>query len=72
MSSGNTGIKGCDDLINVAESSRQSGITATTAQSTVISTEIAFHRAVVKAALKNGVSPAASMSALKELGVTGQ
>ncbi len=69
--SGISGIKGHDDTVNSAESVRQGLVTSTTAQATVNSAEITYFRAVAKSALKNGVSTAASMSALRNLGVTG-
>ena len=71
MSSSQSGIKAHDDVVNAAEAARQSSITPATAQATVISADVLFYRAVVKSALKNGVSTSAAMSALKSLGVTG-
>jgi hypothetical protein len=71
MSNAPTGIKAHDDVVNAAEAARQSLITPTTPQATVISADVAFYRSVVRSALKNGVSPSAAMQALKGLGVTG-
>jgi hypothetical protein len=71
MSVGNSGVRAHDQVQNAAEAVRQSAITPTTAQSAVNTATIVFHRACVKSALANGVSPSASMQALKELGVTG-
>ena len=70
MSNAPTGIKGHDDIVAKAEGVRQS-VAAGSSQATYISADVVFHRAVVKSALANGVSPAASMQALKSLGVTG-
>jgi hypothetical protein len=70
MSNALTGIKGHDDTILRAENVRQS-VAAGSSQATYVSSDVTFHRAVVKSALANGVSPAASMQALKELGQTG-
>ena len=72
MSNAPTGIKIHDDAILKAEGIRQAATAAASTQAAVISVDIQFHRAAVKSALANGVSPAASMQALKELGVTGQ
>jgi hypothetical protein len=72
MSSPLIGIKTVDDSIARLENTRQSAITPTTAQATVIAADIAYHRGFVALALKNGVSPAGSMAALRELGVGGQ
>jgi hypothetical protein len=71
MSSPLIGIKTVDDSIARLENTRQSAITPTTAQTTVIAADIAYHRGYVALALKNGVSPSGSMAALKGLGVTG-
>jgi hypothetical protein len=72
MSNSSTGIKAHDDAILRAENARQTATAAASTQAAVISADVTFHRAVVKSALANGVSPAASMLALKGLGVTGQ
>jgi hypothetical protein len=72
MSNAATGIKSHDDAVLRAENTRQAVTAAASTQAAVISADVTFHRAVVKSALANGVSPAASMSALKHLGVTGQ
>lgn len=69
---GTSSVKAHDDVVTAAESARQGTVTASTAQATVNTAEITYFRAVVKSALKNNVSPAAAMSALRELGVTGQ
>jgi hypothetical protein len=66
------GIKVVDDSIARLENTRQNATTPTTAQPTVIAADAAFHRGYVALALKNGVSPAGSMAALRELGFTGQ
>jgi hypothetical protein len=71
MSNAPSGIKGHDDAVLRAENVRQS-VPAGSSQATYISADVVFHRAVVKSALANGVSPAASMQVLKSLGVTGQ
>jgi hypothetical protein len=71
MSNALTGIKGHDDAVLRAENVRQS-VAAGSTQATYINADVVFHRAVVKSCLSNGVSPAASMQALKHLGVTGQ
>jgi hypothetical protein len=72
MSNAITGVKVHDDLVLRAENTRQSSTAAATTQAAVISADVIFHRAVVKSALANGISPAASMLALKHLGVSGQ
>jgi hypothetical protein len=72
MSSPLIGIKTVDDSIARLENTRQSAITPTTAQPTAIAADVAYHRGFVKLAIANGVSPAGSMAALRELGVTGQ
>jgi hypothetical protein len=72
MSNAATGIKVHDDGVLRAENTRQVSTAAATTQAAVISADVVFHRAVVKSALANGVSPAASMQALKHLGVSGQ
>jgi hypothetical protein len=71
MSNAVTGIKVHDDLVLRAENTRQAATAAASTQAAVISADVTYHRAVVKSALANGVSPAASMLALKHLGVTG-
>jgi fructose-1-phosphate kinase PfkB-like protein len=55
-----------------AEGVRQVVVAAASSQAAVISAEITYFRAVVKSALKNGVSPSGAMVALRGLGVTGQ
>jgi hypothetical protein len=72
MSNAITGVKVHDDLVLRAENTRQSSTAAATTQAAVISADVIFHRAVVKSALANGISPAASMLALRHLGVGGQ
>jgi hypothetical protein len=72
MGSPLVGIKTVDDSIARLENTRQSAITPTTAQATVIAADVAYHRGFVALALKNGVSPAGSMVALKGLNGTGQ
>jgi hypothetical protein len=72
MSNAISGVKVHDDLVLRAENTRQSSTAAATTQAAVVSIDVSFHRAVVASALKNGISPAASMLALKHLGVTGQ
>jgi hypothetical protein len=71
MSNAATGIKAHDDAVARAENARQVSSAAATTQAAVTSSDVIFHRAVVRSAVANGVSPAASMQALKELGVTG-
>jgi hypothetical protein len=71
MSNSLSGIKGHDDTVLRAENARQVVAVAGATQAAVMSADVTFHRAVVKSALANGVSPAASMQALKELGQTG-
>jgi hypothetical protein len=71
MSNAVTGIKVHDDAILRAENARQVSTAAATTQAAVISADVIFHRAVVRSAIANNVSPAASMAALKSLGVTG-
>jgi hypothetical protein len=72
MSNAISGIKGHDDTVLRAENARQAVAVVGATQAAVISSDITFHRAVVKSALANGISPAASMQALKELGQSGQ
>jgi hypothetical protein len=72
MSSPMSGIKVVDDAVARLENTRESAITPTTAQPTVIAADVAYHRGFVKLAIANGVSPAGSMAALRELGFTGQ
>jgi hypothetical protein len=72
MSVGNSGVRAHDQAQNATEGVRQTAVAAASSQSAVKTAEITFHRAVVKSALANGVSPSASMQALHELGVTGQ
>ena len=72
MSNAITGVKVHDDLVLRAENARQVSTAAATTQAAVVSSDIIFHRAFVASAIKNGISPAASMLALKHLGVTGQ
>jgi hypothetical protein len=72
MSSPLINIKTVDDAVQRLENTRQAAITPTTAQPTVIAADVAYHRGYVALALKNGVSPAGPMAALRELGVTGQ
>ncbi len=70
---GITGIKVHDDAVARAENTRQVAIAAASTRAAVVSADTAFHRAVVQSAIKNGVSPSASMAALHDLcGVTGQ
>jgi hypothetical protein len=71
-SNGTNGInRAFDSDAIAAEGVRQAAITPTTAQATVISAEIIYYRAVARSAIKNGCSPSAAMSALRELGVSG-
>ena len=72
MSTSQSGIKAHDDVVNAAENVRQAAVTAASSQSAARTAEIVFHRACVKSALANGISPSAAMQALRELGVTGQ
>jgi hypothetical protein len=72
MSNAATGIKAHDDAVLRAENARQAATAIASTQAAVISADVTYHRAVVKSALANGVSPSASMLALKGLGVTGQ
>jgi hypothetical protein len=72
MSTGYSGDKIHDDATARAENTRQTAVAAATTQAAIITAEVSFHRAVVKSALSRGISPSASMSALRELGVTGQ
>lgn len=65
-----SGNKSHDDTVAKAEGVRQS-VAVGSSQATYISADVVFHRAVVKSALANGVSPSASMAALRELGTTG-
>jgi hypothetical protein len=71
MSSPLIGIKTVDDAVQRLENTRQSAITPTTAQPTVIAADVAFHRGFVKLSIANGVSAAGSMAALRGLGVSG-
>jgi hypothetical protein len=71
MSSDKSGVKAHDDVVSAAEGVRPTAIAAATTQSAVNVATITFMRAVVTSALKNNVSPAAAMSALRELGQTG-
>jgi hypothetical protein len=66
------GIKTVDDSIARLENSRQSAIAAATTQAAAIAADLAYHRGFIKLALSAGVSPAGSMAACRELGVTGQ
>jgi hypothetical protein len=70
MSNANTGIKAHDDAVVAAEGVRQTAI-AGASQSAIVTAEIAYHRSIVRSAIKNNISTSASMSALRELGVTG-
>ena len=72
MSNSNSGIKAVDDATARLENTRQSAITPSTTQAAAIAADIAWHRGFAKLAIANGVSPAASMQALKHLGVAGQ
>jgi hypothetical protein len=60
-----------DSAVLAAELVRQNALAGTPTQAAVNTATIVYHRALVKAAIANGVSPAASMQALKELGQTG-
>lgn len=71
MSSSLTGNKTHDDAVSKGEGVRQS-VASGSSQATYISADVLYYRAVAKSALANGVSASAAMSALKELGVTGQ
>jgi hypothetical protein len=73
MSRGYTGVTAHDSTVNAAELVLQSAVAAANNNAvTIRNAEVTYYRAVVKSALANGVSPAASMQALKELGVSGQ
>ena len=72
MSNAITGVKVHDDAVLRAENARQVSTAAASTQAAVISADVTYHRAVVKSALANGISPAASMLALRHLGFTGQ
>jgi hypothetical protein len=72
MSNALSGIKVHDDAILRAENARQVATAVASTQAAVISADVTYHRAFVKSALANGVSPAASMLALRHLGVGGQ
>jgi hypothetical protein len=72
MANATTGIKTVDDAITRLENTRQAAIAAATTQAAAISAEVAYHRGFVKLAISNGVSPAASMSALHEISGVGQ
>jgi hypothetical protein len=61
-----------DSAVIAAEGVRQTAVAAASSQAAVINAEITFYRAVVKAAIANGVSPSGAMVALRGLGVTGQ
>jgi hypothetical protein len=60
-----------DSAVLAAELIRSNAIIGAS-QAAVNTATIVYMRSLVKAALANGVSPAAAMSALKELGQTGQ
>jgi hypothetical protein len=60
-----------DSAVLAAELTRQNAPIGAS-QSAVNTATIVYHRALVKAAIANNVSPAASMQALRELGVSGQ
>jgi hypothetical protein len=73
MSRGYSGNTAHDSTVNAAENTLQAAVVAAAgSQSAIKTAEIVFHRALVKSALANNVSPSAAMQALKELGVTGQ
>jgi hypothetical protein len=73
MSNSLTGVKAHDDVVVAAEATRQTAVAAATTQAAVNTATTVFHRAVAASAIKNGLSPAASMTALHDLcGVTGQ
>jgi hypothetical protein len=71
MSNALSGVKAHDDAIAKAEGIRQTAVVGAT-QAAVMSADVTFYKAVVVSALANGVSPAAAMQALKELGQTGR
>jgi hypothetical protein len=71
-SNGTNGInRAFDTAVIAAEGVRQAAITPTTAQATVNSVEIAYYKAIAKAAILDNCSPSAAMSALRALGVSG-
>jgi hypothetical protein len=72
MSNAITGVKVHDDAVLRDENARQVATATASTQASVISADVTYHRAVVKSALANGISPAASMLALRHLGVGGQ
>jgi hypothetical protein len=60
-----------DSAVLAAELTRSNAIVGAS-QAAVNTATIVYYRALVKAALANGVSPSSAMQALKELGVSGQ
>lgn len=68
---GPSGNKAHDDTIAKADGVRQS-VAPGSAQSVYVSADVTFFKAVATSAIANGVSPAAAMQALKELGQTGR
>jgi len=71
MSKIKTGNKAHDDACDVAESTRQSAITATTTQANARTAEITYYRALKASAIANNCSPAQFTTALMELGTGG-
>jgi hypothetical protein len=67
-----SGVKSHDDLVAKAEGVRQAAAVPGASQATLVSADVTFYKAVVNSALANGVSPAAAMQALKELGQSGR
>jgi hypothetical protein len=66
-----SGIKAHDVTVMAAELTRQNAVAAATTQSAINAAAIAFHRAVIKSGLANGVGVEPSMTALRSLGQTG-
>jgi hypothetical protein len=71
MSNPITGIKTLDDAAQRLENTRQTAVAAASTQAAAIAADLAYHRGFVKLAIANGVSPAGSMSAIRELGYSG-
>jgi hypothetical protein len=61
-----------DSAVLAAELVRQNALAGTPTQAAVNTATTVYYRALVKAAIANGVSTSAAMQALKELGVSGQ
>jgi hypothetical protein len=67
MSNSLTGVKAHDDVVIAAEATRQSAVAAATTQAAVNTATTVFLRTVAASQIKDGLTPAASMTALHDL-----